>query len=42
MEDGGRGDFYINIKIALPKNITKEEEKIYKQLQRLALKDWFT
>lgn len=36
MVDGGRGAFIINVKIALPKNISKEEEKLYKQLEKQA------
>lgn len=31
---GGRGLFVLNIRIAMPKNITKEEEKLYKQLAK--------
>lgn len=38
VKTGGRGSFIINIHIAMPKNISKEEEKLYKQLKKLAKK----
>ena len=38
MESGGRGSFIVNIKISLPKNISKEEEKLYKHLEKQAKK----
>lgn len=38
VKTGGRGSFIINIYIAMPKNISKEEEKLYKQLKKLAKK----